>query len=67
MGKRINKNGVDTFNVSLIFDCELLIQRNKLTDFSLGLWLEIEAVPNVKTLDFKVKSHQQFVTFYPYG
>ncbi len=41
MGKKINKSGVDTFNVSLIYDCELFIQRNKLTDFSVGLWLEI--------------------------
>jgi hypothetical protein len=66
-GLGVRKSGFDTFNVSIHFDCELNIQRSKILDFAVGLELEIELVPNVNTMDFKLRSHAQHISFYPYA
>lgn len=57
-GLRVWKASYDTFNASIHFDCELNIQRTKVTDFSIGLQLEVEGVPMESTMDFKLRSHE---------
>jgi len=44
-GLKVSKSGYDTFNVSIHFDCELNIQREKFLDFSVGLTLVVTGVP----------------------
>ena len=61
------KAASSTFNVSLNFDCEMNIKRNKIVDFSVSLQLEVEGLPLASSIDFKLRSHQQEVNFYPYG
>jgi hypothetical protein len=66
-GLKLWKSGFDTFNVSIHFDCELNIKRNKILDFGVGLDAEIEVVPKETTMDFKFRRHTEFVSFYPYA
>ena len=57
-GLKVWKANYDTFNVSIHFDCELNIQKTKITDFAIGLQLEVEGVPMESTMDFKLRSHE---------
>lgn len=66
-GLKVIKNGFDTFNVSLHYDCELNVDRDKILDLAIGLVLSIEVAPTQNQLNFKLRSHDQFPTFYPYG
>ena len=66
-GLKVWKANYDTFNVSIHFDCELNIQKTKITDFAIGLQLEVEGVPMESTMDFKLRSHEQFVSLYQYS
>lgn len=66
-GLKIWKAGDDTFNVSIHFDCQLSVAREKIIDFAVGLQLEIAGHPNVDTLDFRLRRHEEFSTFYQYG
>lgn len=40
-GLKVWKAGDDTFNVSIHFDCELNVQREKFLDFAVGLTLVV--------------------------
>ncbi len=53
--------------MSIHFDCELNILRQKILDFDVGLQCEIEGIPKATTLDFKFRSHEEYISFYPYG
>jgi hypothetical protein len=66
-GLKAWKASASTFNVSIHFDCELTILKTKIVDFAIGLQIEIEGVPRATTLDFRMRSHEQFVSIYPYG
>lgn len=66
-GLRVYKSGLDVFNVTLHFDCELNIQKQKVLGFAVGLESTIEGVPRASSLDFRVRNFQELVTFYPYG
>jgi hypothetical protein len=66
-GLKIWKSGLDTFNVSIHFDCELNIKRTKILDFAIGLDAEIEALPKETSMDFKFRRHTEFVTLFPYA
>lgn len=46
-----------TFNVSLHFDCELNVRKEKFVDFSVGLTLEIEGHPGAQHQHFKLLRH----------
>jgi len=64
---KVAKRASNTFNVSLDFGCEINIKRNKIVDFSVSLELKVEGLPLATSIDFKLRSHQQEVNFYPYG
>ena len=61
------KAGFDTINVSLHFDCELNIQREKIIDFQIGLTLEVVGEPGESKMDFRLRRHEEFPSFYQYG
>jgi hypothetical protein len=63
----VYKSGTHTFNVSLHSDCEVNINRTKILDFAVGLELEIEGYVEHMELDFKLKGHEQEVTFSEYN
>jgi hypothetical protein len=44
-GLAIKKGAHDSFNVSIDYDCELNVKKEKFVDFSVGLELEIEGRP----------------------
>lgn len=66
-GLKVWKSGFDTFNVTIHFDCDLNIERDRVTSFAVGLDAEIEALPYANTMDFKFRRHTEFITFYPIG
>jgi hypothetical protein len=66
-GLKVWKSDYDSFNVSIHFDCELNIRREKIVDFGVGLQLEIQGAPDQSHLNFKLRRHDQFPSFYPYG
>ncbi len=66
-GLKVWKSGFDTFNVSIHFDCELNIKREKIMTFAVGLQLEVQGIPQQTTMDFKFRGHEEFVTFYQYA
>lgn len=57
-GLKVWKANFDTFNVSIHFDCELNIKREKVMTFAVGLQLEVEGVPQQSTMDFKFRGHE---------
>lgn len=54
-------------SVSLHYDCEINIKRDKIMSFAVDLQLEVEGLPLSSTLDFKLRSHNETVTLYPYN
>lgn len=56
-GLKVWKSTHTTFNVSIHFDCELNIRREKFLDFGVGLQLEIEGNPSQNHLNFRLKGH----------
>lgn len=63
---KVYNAGKDTFNVSLHFDCSLFIQKEKIVDFGIDLTLTVGGFPNTSSIDYRVRSHDQTVKFYPY-
>jgi hypothetical protein len=49
------------------YECELSIQRSKVSDFTVNLKLMIEGVPRATTLDFRFRRHEETVTFNQYA
>ena len=66
-GLKIFKATHKTFNVSIHYDCELNIRKEKFVDFSIGLTLEVEGHPGAQFQHFRLVGHDQFPSFYPYG
>lgn len=50
----IKKGGHDSLNVSLIYDCEIGITRDKVGEFQLALVLTVEGIANETALNFQV-------------
>lgn len=61
---RLYKAADDTFNVSLHSNCQLSIRGIKIIEFAVGLELEVEGRPNSDTVDFYLKSHTEFISYY---
>lgn len=61
---RLYKAGDDTFNVSLHSNCQLSIRGIKIIEFAVGLELEIQGRPQPNVVDFYLKSHTEFITYY---
>jgi len=61
---KIYKGGNDTFNVSISEACQLNINRTKILDFTIGLELEVQGRPTSDYVDFYLKSHTEFVTYF---
>lgn len=66
-GLKVWKSGYDTFNVSIHFDCELNVQREKFLDFEVGLTLVVAGDPQETNITFRLRNHEEFISFYPYG
>lgn len=60
----IYKSGDHNMNVTFHTDCQISVNKTKILDFSVGLDLEIEGIPKTNYLDFILKRHEEFVTFY---
>ncbi len=43
------------------------IQKEKFTDFAVGLTLVVAGVPHETNITFRLRGHEEFVTFYSYG
>lgn len=61
---RLLKAAADTFNASMHTSCQLSIRGVKIIDFAVGLELEIQGKPQSDTIDFVLKSHTEFITYY---
>ena len=61
---KIYKAGNDTFNVSISEQCQININRTKILDFTVGLELEVQGKPSSDFVDFYLKSHTEFVSYY---
>lgn len=57
-GLKVWKSGYDTFNVSIHFDCELNIQREKFLDFAVGLTLVVTGEPHETNITFRLRGHE---------
>ena len=66
-GLKVFKATHHTFNVTLQYNCELNVKREKIVDFAVGLELEIEGNPHQNFMHFRLRGHSQFPHFYPYG
>lgn len=66
-GLKVWKASYDSFNVSMHFDCELNILREKFLDFGINVDFEVAGVPFERNISFSLRRHNQNVTFYPYG
>jgi hypothetical protein len=64
---KVQKGGKDTFEVYINFDCSLTIEKNKLIDFAVNLKLTIAGEPSADSIDYKLRSHEQNVTFFSYA
>lgn len=61
---KLYKAAADTFNISLHANCQLSIRGIKIIDFAVGLELEIQGKPQSDVVDFYLKSHTEFITYY---
>ena len=62
-GLQIYKNHIESFNVSIHYECMLKILNQKIASFSIGLQLEIEGKAKARSVDFRLKSHDESVHF----
>ena len=60
IGLKVYRADKDTFNVTIHFDCDLRIEREKIIDFAVGLEAEVAGHPQTATLDFRLRSHEEF-------
>ena len=56
--------GNSSFNVTLSHKCQLFINRTKIVEFNVGTELEVEGRPTSDFIDFYLKAHTQFVSYY---
>lgn len=66
-GLKVQQGKEDTFNVSINFDCEIRIKTSKISEFSVGLVLEVQGVPTSSALNFRLKGHTESITFRAYS
>lgn len=66
-GLKVRKSTHHTFNVTLQYNCELNVKREKIVDFSVGLELELEGNPHQNHMHHELRSHTQHASFYPYA
>lgn len=57
LGLKVWKATYETFNVSIHFDCELNINRERFLNFGVGLTLEVVGIPDERNITFKLRSH----------
>lgn len=57
-GLKVVKANFDTFNVSIHFDCELNIIKQKILSFAVGLEAEVLGIARESSMDFRFRSHQ---------
>lgn len=63
---RVQSGGKDAIGVIIHFDCSLSVpQKEKITNFAVDLNLTVAGYPRESSIDFKLRSHEQNVTFYP--
>lgn len=62
----IKGSSSNSFYVSTRYFCSLVIQRRTVLNFGIALKLDVEAIPLADTMNFKLKCHQEEVTFYSY-
>ena len=56
-GLQVWKDHINSFNVSIHYECSLQIHSQKISSFSVGLQLEIEGHPHAADLNFRLKGH----------
>ena len=61
------KGSHETINVTLNYDCELNINKNKILGFRVNLGLNVHGRANRDTIDFHVVHFNQTSTFTPYS
>ncbi len=66
-GLGVTPNDNNSFNVSLNFDCNLMINAEKITDFSIALVLTVNGEAGSSYLNFRVRSFSQKISFFPSG
>ena len=65
-GFEIIKGTHESINVTMNYDCELNINKNKIADFRVNLGLEAHGRASKKHLDFHIISFNQTTSFTPY-
>ena len=58
-------NTNDSINVTVRFDCNLMIKTDKIVDFGVELRLTVAGHPGSTVLNFRIRSHSQTVNFIP--
>lgn len=61
---RLYKSSTSTFNVSLHSNCQMQIRGVKIIEFAVGLELEVEGKPTSDYVDYYLKSHTEFISYY---
>lgn len=64
---KVIKGGYDIINVTIHYDCELNIERQKFIDFAINLKVAVQGRPNFTNLNFRYHGAEQEIFFYPYG
>ena len=62
---KVWKNDFFTFNVSYSYECDVNI-KSKVLGFTAQLTLMVEGVPNFNSTDFRIRGHEELVTFNQY-
>ncbi len=62
--KLFKSDGNSSFNVSVSHSCQIFINRTKIAEFNVGTELEVEGRPTSDFIDFYLKSHTQFMSYY---
>jgi hypothetical protein len=62
----MRKGGYDYFNVTMAYNCEIGINRDKVAEFQLNLTMAVEGRANATNIDFHVISQTHNVTLIPY-
>lgn len=62
-GLQVWKSHIETFNVSIHYECTLKIHEQKVAGFSMGLQMEIEGNPHASHVNFRLRNHDEFVHF----
>lgn len=64
-GLKVAKSSADTFNVSMLYNCQLKVKEDKIVDFTVGLQLIVEGNPAKNYMRFKLRGHSFSSAFFP--